>query len=514
MGTVETWNTRAVTGGWFRLGGIGAVATILVLGVAPASAASAPRLAWHPCTAPAQEGFQCATLRAPLDYDHPRGHTIRLAVTRRRTADPRHRIGTLFFNFGGPGAAGAQLLPLAPISPALRERFDIASWDPRGVGKSTAVHCFDSAEAESAFLGDEAVSLSFPVGSMQMTSWLDRYRRLYRHCQRRNGDLLRHVSTADTARDLNLLRRAVGDRRLNYYGSSYGTFLGATYANLFPDRVRGLVLDAALNPKAYMSRRVKANGGRFLSTDLRTGSDLSAAETLNAFLDQCGSTDVEHCAFSAGDPAATRAKYASLLARLRSDPQSANVTYAQAVSMTGNDLYSVAGWPMLAAELQNLWTKGEATAPAAVPGQLLGQAFAIRCSESPNPGPAAFPSLDAFASQRAGPIGPYWSWTSVACASWRSSAADRYAGPWDSRTANPVLVLNNTYDPASPYPAAVALSRQLARARLLTVDGFGHIVGNRSACATRYVDRYLISAALPPAGTRCRQDEPPFAAGP
>jgi pimeloyl-ACP methyl ester carboxylesterase len=250
------------------------------------------------------------------------------------------------------------------------------------------VHCFASPEAEVGFFDDMVVGLSFPVGSAEMDAWLGRYQELYRRCERRNGDLLRHVSTADTARDLDLLRRAVGDRRLSYDGLSYGTFLGATYANLFPDRVRALVLDANLNPKADVSPQVKANGGRFLSTDLRQGSDLSAARTLDAFLDPCGSTDAAHCAFTAGSPEATRAKYAALLARLQTDPQGANVTYAQVVSMTGTALYSTAAWPSLATALQDLWTTGNAPAPTASPGQLIGQIFAIRCSESPNPGPA------------------------------------------------------------------------------------------------------------------------------
>jgi pimeloyl-ACP methyl ester carboxylesterase len=491
---------------------VGLLAVSLSAGAVVPRAAPAAGLAWKPCSDRAQRGYQCATLMVPLDYDEPAGRTIRLAVIRHEATDPKRRIGTLFFNFGGPGAAGVTLLPQAPIPAALRARFDIASWDPRGVGASTAVHCFAPPQAEGAFLDD--VTLSFPVGHLQMGAWLERYAQLYRRCAGRSDDLLRHVSTADTARDLNALRRAVGDRRLSYQGFSYGTFLGATYANLFPGRVRAMVLDANLDPTAYMSREVKANGGRFLTTDLRMGSDLSSSETLNAFLDLCGGVDAAHCAFTAGSPGATRAKYAALLTRLQTDPQSAKLTYAQVVSITGNDLYSVASWPSLATALQDLWMTGEAPAPTAIPGQQIGQAFAIRCSESPNPGPAAFPSLDAFSFERAGPIGPYWAWTSAACASWRAKAADPYSGPWDRQTAEPVLLVNNTYDPASPYPAAVAMSRQLDRARLLTVDGYGHIVGNRSACATRYIDRYLIRMELPPAGARCRQDQHPFHLGP
>jgi pimeloyl-ACP methyl ester carboxylesterase len=498
---------------------VGLLAAALPASAARPGAAAAPALAWKPCADPAQRGFQCATLRVPLDYDDPGGRMIRLAVIRRQATDQRHRIGTLFFNFGGPGAAGTQVLPLAgAITEALGARFDIASWDPRGVGASTAVHCFASPEAEFAFLDDMAVAASFPVGGAEMDAWLGRYQEFYRRCERRNGDLLRHVSTADTARDLDRLRRAVGDRRLNYDGISYGTVLGATYANLFPDRVRALVLDGNLNPKAYVSPEIEANGGRFLTTDLRQGSDLSAASTLDAFLDLCGSTDAAHCAFTAGSPGATRAKYAALLARLQTDPQSANLTYAQVVSLTANELFVMASWPSLATALQDLWTTGNAPTPPAAAGgpvQVTGQVFAVRCSESPNPGPAAFPSLDAFAYQRAGPIGPYWLWTSVGCASWGATAADRYSGPWDRRTANPVLVLNTTHDPSTPYESAVAMSRQLARARLLTVDGYGHgAQGAPSACVTRYIKRYLIHTKLPPQGTRCGQDQQPFSPGP
>jgi pimeloyl-ACP methyl ester carboxylesterase len=492
---------------------LGAV-LVVIAGLAPASAfaVAAPKLSWKPCADRAQKGFQCATARGvPLDYRHPRGRTISLAVIRHGASNPAHRIGTLFFNPGGPGGAGTALLPsvISVFPAAVQARFDIVSWDPRGVGQSTRVECFASAKAESDFLGGMVIGSSFPVGRAEMSAWIGRYRAFDRHCQRRGGSLLRHVSTADTARDLDLLRRAVGDRQLSYYGVSYGTFLGATYANLFPARVRAMVLDGNLDPSAYVRPEIRANGGRFLTTDLREHADLSAANTLNAFLELCGSADTTQCAFSAGSPATTRAKFAALLRRLRSRPQSADMSYAQVVSTTGNALYSPPAWPSLANTLQDLWTTGTAK-PVTSTAPAFGQIFAIRCSESPNPGSAAFRSVDAFAYVRSGPLGPWWSWQSLACGSWRVTAADRYAGPWDRRTANPVLVMNTTHDPSSPYQSAVAMARELARARLLTVDGYGHGVGGSSACASRYMSRYLIDKALPPARTRCKQDQVPF----
>ena len=502
-----------------------APAALAVSSALAASAASAPsaatvavpRLVWHRCASPGQQGFQCATARVPLDYSNPRGRTIRLAVIRHRASDRAHRIGTLFFNPGGPGASGTVFLPLLferlpPALRALRERFDLASWDPRGVGASTAVKCLPTAADEIRFLDGMVAGESFPVGRAEMNRWIKRYRSFDRLCARRNRKLLRHVSTADTARDLDLLRAAVGDRRLSYLGYSWGTFLGATYANLFPRRVRALVLDGNLNPRAYVSRQLRANRGLFLSTDLRQRSDQGSARDLNAFLELCGRTDTAHCAFSADSAAATQAKYLALLRRLRADPQSAQVTYAEVVSDTGSALESTA-WADLAQLLQQVWTTGQdpTASAASAPPQSIGRTFAIRCSESPNPGPAGFRSLDRFAYERSGPIGPWWLWTSVGCASWSASAADRYAGPWNRRTHNPILVIGNTHDPNTPYRGARAMARQLARARLLTLDGYGHTSGaDPSACVFNAYVAYLVDLRLPPRGTVCQPDRVPF----
>ena len=540
----KPWGTMASRQNRLRIL-ISAAVALAALAVAPALAASAasapsaatvavPRLVWRRCASPEERGFQCATARVPLDYSHPRGPTIQLAVIRHRASDRAHRIGTLFFNPGGPGTSGTATLPLIlKILPAaLQARFDIASWDPRGVGASTAVKCLPTAQDEMRFLHGMIAGESFPVGRAEVNRWLARYRVFDRLCAARNRHLLRHVSTADTVRDLDLLRVAVGDRRLTYFGGSYGTFLGATYANLFPGRVRALVLDGNLNPIAYVSRQLRANRGRFLSTNLRVRADQSSARVLNAFLALCGRIDTARCAFSAGSAAATRAKYTALLRRLRTHPQSAKVTYAGVVSDTGSALASPTDWPDLAKRLQQVWTIGHesrasaaaepfslpAPAPSPItasaassPSQSTGQVSAILCSESPNPGPAGFRSLDRFAYKRSGPLGPWWLWINVGCASWSASAADRYAGPWNRRTANPVLVIGDTYDPTTPYQGAVAMTRELARARLLTLDGYGHTSGaDPSACVRRAEVAYLVDLRLPPRGTVCQPDRAPF----
>ena len=213
-----------------------------------------------------------------------RERAARLSISARRDdqagSDPSsasgrtRRLGSVFLNPGGPGGSGVGALPLVlgTLPAALVARFDWVSWDPRGVGASTAVQCFASQAAEKRFLGGVGVAgESFPVGSAQMSRWIDRYRTFGVLCGRRNGSLLEHVSTADTARDLDLLRRAVGDRSLNYLGTSYGTFLGATYANLFPNRVRAMVLTSNINPQAVGAGRRRRQRRRVVGHVPATG---------------------------------------------------------------------------------------------------------------------------------------------------------------------------------------------------------------------------------------------------
>ena len=325
---------RLRLGGGPRLGMlvvVGSLVAAWVPGVA-VGALRVPKLRWFSCRA--ETGFQCATARVPLDYRDPGGSTIRLALIRQPATDRARRIGTLFFNPGGPGPAVAAFAHYYEFFPAeLRSRFDIVSWDPRGIGGSTPVGCFASEREESRFFSGVPIAGSgFPVGRAQIDRSIRRYREFDRRCGRRNGRLLEHVSTADNARDLDLLRRAVGARMINYVGISYGTFLGATYANLFPRRVRAMDLDGAVNPSAWVSPQLKTNGGLFLNSWLRQRSDQGTAFTLGAFLDLCGRADTAHCAFSAGSPTATRAKWAALLRRLPTRPTGGKVGYAELVN--------------------------------------------------------------------------------------------------------------------------------------------------------------------------------------
>jgi pimeloyl-ACP methyl ester carboxylesterase len=500
-----------------------ALTATAVVAFAPGASAqggpAVPSLAWKAC---AQKGFDCATARVPLDYDRPAGRQIRLAVIRHIATDAANRIGTIFFNPGGPGGAGTEDLPnwygLFPAT--LRARFDLVSWDPRGIGASTAVQCFRSDRQEARFLGPAAAA--FPQGRVQQRLWTRTYRAFGRRCAKRNGALLRHLSTADSARDLDLLRQAVGSPQLNYLGVSYGTLLGATYANLFPGVVRALVLDGNVDPVAW------SRPGR-LDTSLRLHSDLATGKAATAFLNRCGRVGRARCAFSAGSARATRAKFAALVRRVRAHPQRFRgdvIDPPALVSSFAGILYTTQpqpggfpGWAGFAQVLETLWRRANPKPPPTRPEppqrRYAGpeQADAVQRSDSPSPRrPAAYPGFARLSVRRSGILGPFWVWGDFPCASWPARAADRYAGPWNRPTANPILVVGNTGDPATAYRSSRRMSRLLARGRLLTVNGFGHTeLLNPSRCVARHEVAYFLTGALPPPGTVCRQDTAPFA---
>ena len=483
-------------------------------------------LRWRSCDG----GFQCATARVPLSYRDPRGAMISIAVVRHLATDPARRAGTLFYNGGGPMVQVLSFVTggFGEIPAAITARWDIITFDPRGFGYSTPVRCFPTMAAESSFLGSAAFGgllafPVFPVGARQEAAFERTWARFDARCAKLNGSLLDHDTTADVARDMNLLREAVGAPALNYLGLSYGTLLGATYANLFPATTGHMILDANLNPVAF----THPDGA--LPTFLRQGTGRASAATMRAFLDLCGKAATSACAFSAGTPAATRAKWAVLLRRLCRHPVTIGTppqTYTYAEVVVSVPLAAVSQWQAGALWLQHLWEASSAARPPAaaslpvtaasvLPAVYTGyeQTFAVLCADSPNPrDPAAYPVAARWAYARSGAFGLKEAWSAEVCAEWPSAAAqDRYSGPWNRPTATTILVLGNTGDPNTPYQNSVAMSRDLAHARLLTVDGYGHTEGgNPSACAIAYETRYLLTGALPPPRTVCQENATPF----
>ena len=376
----------------------------------------------------------------------------------------------------------------------MRARFDLISWDPRGVGASTAVQCFATKDDEDAFFAGIPF---FPVGRAEQRAWIRRYADFGQLCGQRNGDLLAHVSTADTARTWTCCGR----------GRS-GTELPWDLLRHLPRRhVRQLLPGPGAGDGAGRQRRPgrvyeRRRGPPFLNV-APARSDLASAKTLNAFLGLCGQASTDRCVFSAGSPAATQAKWTTLLQRVREHRATFDdrtITYAVLVSAMSGWLTTTEPqpWPT-AARLPGLDARrgGAATAVGAErPRRPTGRrpcsrfrkphhgsgsaarrasAGVVQSYQGPERGsrwPArrrtratpAFLVLDPLTDARAGDLGPWWIWTyDEPCASWPAAAADRYAGPWDRPTANPILVIGNTFDPETPHEGAVAMADELAR---------------------------------------------------
>lgn len=522
-----------------------AVVAILCLPASLAAAQSVPvpALTWEQCPAAANdgastEGLLCTTATVPMDYADPAAGSFSLALIKAPALNAAGKDGTIFWNPGGPSDAGTEFLPalIGGFSERLRERYDIVSWDPRGMGGRTTpvVQCFDSAEEEAAFQASH-LSASLPTTAEALAQDTAGRQAFNEACVKRNGDLLAHVSTADNARDLDLLRQAVGEERMNYYGTSYGTFLGATYINMFPDRVRSAVLDGAVAPSGWAGNPGEDLG---LSTFIRIGSDFGGASVLTEFMNQCGAVNAKACAFSAGSPQATRKKWADLLTRARKGIalDGDTIDEPSLLAYVGSTVYIVdpvpgfsrfPGWVGVAEFLQALWEASEKPAqaqkpkavdaaqakPAAVPyATSAGRQLSVICGESPNPETIEAASAQALASfKRAGISG----WPFVAsCVGWSARAKDPYLGPWNKPTAGPVLVIGNTFDPATAFPSSVRMAHELANATLLVVNGFGHtVLANPSQCAKDYIADYFIDGTLPPFGAECRQDKAPFPGG-
>ncbi len=465
-----------------------------------------------------------------MDYDKPRGVRITLALARQPATDQARRIGTLFTNFGGPGGPGAGTLTQIGGkfgTKKVRARFDIVGFDPRGIAESTPLQCYrTSADAQSAI-----PPIPFPYTRGEEQVWAKKTRAISRNCALRGGAILNHMSTANVARDMDLLRRALGEEEMNFLGYSYGSYVGETYANLFPDRARAIIIDGVIDPISYATGR--GDEAETIPTDARQFSEQGAYESLQEFLRLCDDGG-PRCAFSGGDP---KNRYDALLAELLEsgpvrlpDGQGGTIpwSYNDTVALTLSLMYSPSLWPAGAQVFQALSTGNLRRAAVAIQ-KLQGppaddspdgyvqnplEGFSgVWCLDGQNPDRV---SAWAKAARKADEQWPYfgrqWVWSGSICASWPGQDDDRYAGPFDTPTANPVLIINTRYDPATRYQDAVSTAEIMPNSRLLTVEGWGHTTtfGAASRCTDDYVDDYLLIGTVPPEGATCQADVVPF----
>jgi len=496
-------------------------------GVAVASAGSthsagavSESIPWAPCNPP-QEGLQCARIRVPLDWDRPDGRTIHLAVIRHLASKPKQRIGTMLMNPGGPADTGVGLVSGDPdgVDALGGGRFDAVSWDPRGTHASTRVRCFENRGSEARFWA--GVSIPTTKGGSK------RYRRksaaLARRCGRVSGWLLPHISTADTARDMDYLRQLVGEEKLTYVGFSYGSLLGQTYANMFPDRVRAMMIDGIVDPVKY-SKGAEAN---------IAGSIASHAEVFDQFLSLCEAAGPGRCALAGGSESAAE-RFERLVARLKRAPIPApgakpplssreKLNYADLLLSQFNQIRGPDLWPQDARDIAAA-AGGDGSALETQARKFVGPdgfagattSAAISCADAPaRRGPRDWPRVAKRFTRIAplyGPILTWWQW--APCASWPVRGEDNYRGPWNASTPNPILVIGTTGDSATPYANAVRSAQLLGNAVLLTHEGYGHVsFRDPSACIERARVEYLTELITPPRGTVCRADQQPFDPG-
>jgi len=454
-------------------------------------------LRWTPC----HGHFQCATVPVPLDYSHPHGRTINLALVRLPAGQPKQRIGALLVNPGGPGASGVQFVvqQYTLFSPALRAHFDIVGFDPRGVGQSDPVRCENGA-ALSRYINVNPA----PRGPSGVKALVTSSRQFARSCTKDSGkELLANVGTVDAARDMDRIRAALGEPKLNYLGFSYGTFLGATYAQMFPTHIRAMVLDGALNPDLGTQ-----------ALDLQQGEGFE--RDLDDFLANCQSSPT--CPLRR-EPGGAKGAFDRLVARIRSGRSIPTGTSRALHAGEGYlgivaALYSRSTWPFLAQgvyqalhgnarillALSDAYTERR---PNGTYSNTLAANTAINCVDRPSPSKLSTYEKAARRFEKAAPVfGELEDYSPLTCVYWPVPPTD-HPRPLHARGAPPILVVGTTADPATPYAWAKALAHQLSSGVLLTHVGVGHTAYGDSSCVRRIADAYLISLKVPKSGTVC-----------
>jgi pimeloyl-ACP methyl ester carboxylesterase len=453
------------------------------------------RLAWHGCS----DGFECARLSVPVDWAAPTGQTAQLDVVRLPASG--RRIGSLMVNPGGPGASGVEFARAARrvYGSAVLQRFDVVGWDPRGIGPATAIKCLSDAELDRYVAEDGTPDTPAELAHLEQTN-----RDFALACERNSGPIFRHVDTLSTVKDMDVLRAALGESTLTFHGASYGTFLGAWYAQEFPWRVGRLYLDGAIDPSLTSAQYLAGQAEGF-------------SRTLRAY--------VAHCESQPDCP--VRGTVEEGLRQIgllvdHADQQPLRTTsgrpLTQALMTTGiaQALYLKDLWPVLTTALTDAMA-GDGTALLRLAdayqerdarghyGETISANPAIFCldvAETRTPAQIVRDAQDL--QRRFPPLGGVIGWAGLGCAGWPVQAVVPRQ-KLSATGAAPILVAGTLGDPATPYEWAQGLAGQLSSARLLTWRGAEHTAyGKGSSCIDSAVEAYLLRGVLPAPGTSCR----------
>ncbi|MFC7304988.1 alpha/beta hydrolase [Streptomyces monticola] len=463
---------------------------------------SAQKLDWAKCEAPSVaqgggqapgSGWECATMKAPLDHAEPKGDTIDVALIRKRATDPDKRIGSLLYNFGGPGGSGVFTLPLAAKDyTKLNSRYDLVSFDPRGVGDSATVDCVDDKAMDKLTSADEGI----PDSAAEERKLLEENKKYVAGCEKNSGKLLPHLTTENTARDMDLMRQVLGDKKLHYFGISYGTELGGVYAHLFPKNVGRAVLDAVVDPTKG-------------TVESALGQVKGFQHALDNFLKSEGK-----------DPRQGTRDIAKLLDGLDDKPlptaTGRGVTKNLATTGIASALYSEETWPYLSKALDEAKAgKGDTLLILAdvyntrdPQGRYSNQqeaGGAISCADTDERFTLADVKKHLPAYKKESPVfGELLAWGLPSCTDWPVTGKSRTPDV-SAKGAAPIVVIGNTGDPATPVAGARRMAEQLGKGvgTTLTVNGEGHGTYGVNDCATNTVNAYLLDGKVPSDGKSC-----------
>ena len=450
---------------------------------------------WSDCG----RGFGCTEIRVPRAYDGSVGGYLNISVIRLAASKPAKRIGSLIVNPGGPGASGVEFVRegATRFPDALRQRFDIVGFDPRGVNSSTAVRCIDNLDG----LADLDPS---PDDAAELEALVDSARDYAAACARRNDALLPYLSTDSVARDLDAIRQAVGDERLTYLGFSYGTLIGSTYADLYPDRIRAMAFDGAIDQSLDLEQFRSAQGKGFEAA-------------LKHFLADCSART--ECTFHENGKSAKA--FDALMASIDRRPLPATLAHDNRLVGPGlasasvlGALYSKSSWPLLAASLA-LAKGGDGSLMLVIADPFRGRkpngAYSnLQDAYTANTcldyaAPTKIATFTRWGKDLAA-VAPHFAelvaYNDLACAFW-SVPAERTPQAARGSGAPPIVVVGSTGDPATPYDWAVALADQLESGVLVTRNGEGHTGYLDSTCVSKAVDAYLLTLKAPRDGLTC-----------
>ncbi|MEU6016153.1 alpha/beta hydrolase [Streptomyces sp. NPDC047515] len=479
---------------------------------------SSQKLTWKPCPAPSPaQGsgkaptplpggtpWECSFMRAPLDYAKPHGETFELALIRARARNLDKRIGSLIFNFGGPGASGVATLPAFGTDyEKLRSRYDLVSFDPRGVGRSAGVECETDQQLDVRYESDGT-----PDTAAEVNTFVKDTKMFALACKKNSGKELPYVGTTNAARDMDLMRQVLGDKKLYYFGISYGTELGGVYANLFPKNVGRSVLDGVVDPTLDVEQS---------SLGQAKGFQLA----LDNFTKDCAARG-DACKLPGATGKEVEQGISGLLARLEKKPipglGSRQLTQTLATTGIAAALYSKETWPLLEQGVDEA-DGGNGALLLALADSLNGRSedgrynnlvaanTAINCADSKQRFTSDQTKAKLPEFRSASPLfGDYLGWGLMTCTGWP------VAGAWKTPDvsapgAPPIVVIGNTGDPATPYEGAKAMADALGKGVgvELTYEGQGHGAYNSgNACVQKTVSAYLLDGTVPAAGTVCK----------